>query len=91
VTDHLIRQEIPVEIAHDLMDLYDHFAFGTSRERDRLDMRIDHRPLTRPVAAHLGTSVDVTTFHAVCPNDILVHGCEHGLHIASVEAVVQRV
>src|ERR1700720_3545718 len=70
------------------MDFHKHFPFGTLSERDRLDMRIDHRPLMCPVAAHFVTSVYMTAFHAICPNDILVHGCEHGLHIASVEAVV---
>src|SRR6266478_9864099 len=60
------------------MDFHNHFAFGAVGERGRLDVRIDHRPLTCPVAAHF----------VVCPNDILVHGCEHRLHVTSVEAVV---
>src|SRR6266566_3222028 len=70
------------------MDFHNHFAFGAVDERDRLDVRINHRPLTCPVAAHFVASVDMTAFHAVCPNDILVHGCEHRLHVTSVEAVV---
>src|ERR1700688_2144460 len=70
------------------MDFHNHFPFGTLSERDRLDVRIDHRPLTCPVTAHFVTSVYMTAFHPICPNDILVHGCEHGLHIARLEAVV---
>src|SRR6266567_2987568 len=77
-----------VLLFHDLVDFHNHFAFGAVGERDRLDVRIDHRPLTCPVAAHFVASVDMTAFHAVCPNDILVHGCEHRLHVTSVEAVV---
>src|SRR5207245_11784125 len=70
------------------MDVHNHFAFAAVGERDRLDVRINHRPLTCPVAAHFVASVDMTAFHAVCPNDILVHGCYHRLHVTSVEAVV---
>jgi len=41
-----------------------------------------------PVAAHPVTSVDMAAFQAVCPNDILLHGCEYYLHVTSVEMVV---
>src|SRR6266852_5842976 len=88
VIDHLIREKIPVEVAHDLMDFDNHFPFGTVGERNRLDVRIDHRPLTCPVAAHFVASLDMAAFHAICPNDILVHGCKHRLHVTSVEAAV---
>src|SRR5512135_2737646 len=70
------------------MNFHNHFPFATLSERDRLDVWVDHRPLTRPVPAHFVTSVYMTTFHAICPNDILVHGCEHGFDITGVEAVV---
>ena len=45
LTDHLIRQKIPGEVAHDLMYVHNHVPFGAVGERDRLDMRID-RPTT---------------------------------------------
>ncbi len=48
-------------------------------------MRIDGRPLTFPIAAHLITSVDVATFHSICPNDIGMHGRESALDLAAVE------
>src|ERR1700733_14302973 len=70
------------------MNFHNQFTFGTVGESDRLDVRIDHRPLTCPVPAHFVASVDMAAFHAICPNDILVHRCEHRLHVASVEAVV---
>src|SRR6266404_6922185 len=70
------------------MDFHNHFPLRVAGERDWLDVRIDHRPLTCPVAAHFVASVDMTAFQAICPNDILVHGCEHRLHVTSVEAVV---
>ena len=88
VTDYLFCEKIPVEVAHHLMDFHNYVPFRAVSERDRLDVRIDHLPLTYPVAAHFVTSVDMTAFHAICPNDILVHSCEHSLDITSVEAVV---
>src|SRR5712671_181825 len=88
VTGDLIRQKIPVEVAHNLTYFHNHVTFGDVCERDRLDVWIDHRPLTCPVAAHFVASVDMTAFHSICPNDLLVHGSEHRLHVTSVEAVV---
>ena len=45
------------------------------------------RPLTRPVPAHFVASPNMTAFHAICPHDIVVRGCEHRLHVTSVEAI----
>ena len=73
------------------MDFDNHLPFGAVGERDRLDVRVDHRPLTCPVVANFVASVDMTAFHAICPNDILVHGCEDRLHVTSVEAVVNTL
>jgi hypothetical protein len=63
VTDHPIREKISVEVPHHLMDFDNHFAFGALGERDRLHVRIDHRPLPRPVLAHFIASMDMTAFH----------------------------
>ena len=49
VPDHFIGEEIPPEIAHHLMHFDDHFRFWAFRKRNRLDVRIDHCPLPRPV------------------------------------------
>src|SRR6266567_6141684 len=73
------------------MDFDDHFPIGAVGKRDRLDVRIDHGPLTGPVAAHFVASADMTAFHAICPNDILVHSCKYRFHITSVEAVVNTL
>jgi hypothetical protein len=88
VSHHLIGKEIPFEIAHHLMHFYDHFRLGTLGKRNRLDVRIDHCPLLRPVTAYSFAPVDMPPFHAICPNYIFVQGCEHRLHVASVEAIV---
>jgi hypothetical protein len=91
VPDHLIDEEIPFEIAHYLMHLDDYFRFSAFRKRNRLDVRVDHRPLPRPVTAHAFAPVDMAPFHAVCPSDILVQGCEHRLNVACVEAIIDSL
>jgi len=88
VTDHLIQQEVAVEVAYHLVDFDDGLSFGAFREPDRLDVRIDHGPLAGPVAAHRVSSVLVATLHAIGPHDVPVHGGEDGFHIAGVKAVV---
>jgi len=52
VADQFVREEIAVEVAHDRMDFDEEFAVRSSGELYRLDMRINHRPLTCPVATH---------------------------------------
>jgi hypothetical protein len=88
VVDHLIGQEIPFEIAHHLMYFDDHFLFGVFGKCDRLDVRIDQSPLSRPITAHSFAPMDVPSFHTVCPNHIFVQRGEDCFHFASVEAIV---
>ena len=91
VTDHFIREEVAVEVADDLMDLYNDFSIGAKGELGRLDVRIDHRPLVCPILTHSINSVYVAAFHSICPHDFLVHGREHALHVASVEPIVNTL
>ena len=87
--DHLIDKEIPFEIVHHLVHFDSHLPFGAFRKRYRLDVRIYGCPLARPVAADSFAPVDVPSFHAVCPNDIFMQGCEHRLDVASVEEIIE--
>src|SRR5689334_5330956 len=47
--------------AHQLMNFDNDFPLAIGRDLDGLDMRIEDRPLTFPIAAHLVASVDVAT------------------------------
>src|ERR1700730_11116622 len=73
------------------MDFYNDFSLGANRELGRLDVRIDDRPLVCPILTHSINSVDVAAFHSICPHDVLVHGSEHALHVASVEPIVNTL
>jgi hypothetical protein len=90
VTDHLIRQYVALKVAHDLVNFDDDFSVGAGGEGDGRDVRIDHRPLARPIAAHAFPSTNVAAFHPICPHDVLVHGCEHSLHVSGVEPVINE-
>src|SRR4051812_39555047 len=83
------RQSVGQEIAFEITDHLMHFdcdvALAVRRDLERLKMRIDDRPLTFPIAAHLITSVHVATLHSVFPNDIGVHGRENALDVAGIE------
>lgn len=91
VPDHLIGEEIPFEIAHHLVHLDDYFRFRAFGKRHRLDARVDHCPLPRPVAPYFFSPVDIAPLHTIRPNDIFVQGCKHRLHVASVEAIVNSL
>src|SRR5438309_3013349 len=53
-------------------------------------MWIDDPPLARPIATHTIPSVNMPTFHSICPDDVLMHRREHRLHIASVKPIVEK-
>ena len=61
------------------------FSLVVGRDLEWLDLRIDDRPLTFPLAAYLITSVGVATFHSLCPNDIGMHGRENTPDAAAIE------
>src|ERR1700730_15836585 len=52
-------------------------------------MRVDYRPLPRPVIADTVVSVNMPALHAVGPHDVSVHGRQHRFHVAGVETVVK--
>ena len=49
VLDHLVRQNVPVRVADDLMDVDHSSPDRIGLEAQRLDVGIDHSPLARPV------------------------------------------
>jgi len=85
----LIGKNCSSQVAHDLMHFDDDFPLESFGELERLDVRIDHRPLACPVAAHSLATVDVAAVHSIGPDDVLVHRGEERLRVASVEPVVE--
>jgi hypothetical protein len=67
MTDSPVGQEIAPEVAHGLVDLDCDDTITFRPEIDRLDMRVDHRPLTCPVGANAVVAVHMAAFHSVRP------------------------
>src|ERR1700742_4772772 len=88
VLDLLVDEKIAGEIVDDLVDLDDDAAVGGGAEFYRLDVRIEHLELARPVFADGLVSVDTTAFHAIWPVDVGVHRGQHRVDLATIELVV---
>jgi len=88
VDHHSVGQEIALWVTHHLMNFDNDFLLAIGRDVDGLDMRIEDRSLTFPIAAHLVASVDVATFHSICPNDVGMHGGEDALDVAAIKEVI---
>jgi hypothetical protein len=76
------------EIADGLPDLCDDRAILSSVKAHRLDVRIDHGPLARPVLAYGLTAMDVASVHAIGPGDIIGERDQHAVYVPRVEALV---
>ena len=85
VDHHSVGQEIALWVTHHRMNFDNDFPLAIGRDLDGLNIGIDHRPLTLPIAAHLIASVDVATFHSICPNDVGVHGRENAFAVPAIE------
>ncbi len=69
-------------------ELDNDFPLAIGRDLDGLDMRIEDRPLTFPIAAHVVASVDVATFHSFCPNDGRDAWRRDALDVAAIKEVI---
>src|SRR5258707_14892442 len=58
-------------------------------ECHRLDMRIDHAPLPRPVSANSSMTVNCAAFHAIWPFHVGLHGGQGAVDIPGVERLVR--
>jgi len=77
VTDVLIHYNIPIEVAHELMDLHNQFTFGASGEGDRLDVRIDRTSRVRRKSEY--SLVTMETVLAAMHGDVIwANGMEGG-------------
>lgn len=89
MVDHPIKQDLSTKIADDLMNSNNNAATTVRVELDRIDMRIDHPPLSSPVVANAAMPMDRSTFHAVGPLHIGLHSRERGFHFTGVECPIR--
>src|SRR6266702_6165322 len=67
VPDHLIEQQLSLQVADELMDFNDHPVIRAIGKADRLDVRIDGRPLSRPILPDTILLMDIAAFHPIRP------------------------
>jgi hypothetical protein len=91
VHHHLIDKQLALKVMHNLVHFDDDLSIGTDGESHRLDVRIDNRPLTRPVAAHAIPSMNVAAFHPVGPRDVFPHGRKHGFYIPGIKSGIYAI
>jgi hypothetical protein len=81
---HLIREHLPRQIAHDLMNSDHDAAVSVPAEGPRLDM-IKFRPLPPPVVSDLVAPFQLTSLPSIRPRHVRTHSRECALAISSVE------
>src|SRR6516162_9570690 len=72
------------------MHTHQHAPAAFRVERSRLDVRVDLRPLLRPVVADLLVPADEAALERPRPRDIRGHGGEGGVDVACVERGIRR-
>src|SRR5207302_962964 len=78
-----------IEIPYDLVNLDLGATISQRREAHRLDMRIDHRPLSRPVFADAVMAANISAFHSVGPQHVTMHGGENRCHVTGIEPFIE--
>ena len=87
--NHLVDKDLALEVATIWWTSTTTLPSGLVEKLNGSTCRIDHhRPLAGPIPPHALPSLNVTTLHSIRPQDVLVHGCEHGLHVAGIEPVI---
>jgi len=89
VLNHLIGDDRPGAVAHDLMDVDDDASRLDGGEAPRLDVGIDHVPLAGPVGTHGVVAVHVAALHPVRPHHVRMHRAQRGVDVAGVERRVR--
>src|SRR5215218_6530594 len=89
VLDSLVGEELAVERADHLMDADEYPAVASAAYLLRLDARIDHRELARPVVADRRAAFDLTALHSVRPRDLLGEPIEDGADVSAVERRIE--
>jgi len=86
--DHAINENLPRQIANNLMDSDRNPAIAFLLECFRIHVGIDHAPLARPILTNTIMAMHGAAFHSIGPMNVRSHGCQGGLDRAPIERVV---
>src|SRR5262249_19508504 len=85
---HLVKNHCSLHVFHYLMDVDCHLV-PVALETLRIDARIDHLPLARPIFAHSRVPVDEPSFNSIRPSDIRMHAGQASIDVAGVKGGVE--
>src|SRR5262245_62125345 len=88
VLDHALRNDIPFQVADHLMNFNDRTPHLIGVEADRFDVRINRRPLSRPVFADALTPIHTPAFPTVRPINIRAQRSQNSVNVAGIERAV---
>jgi hypothetical protein len=88
VTNAFITKNGPGEVTHDLMHVHQHTPSTLRLEGNGLDVRIDLRPLLRPVGADFLMPMDEAALERHRPSHVRRHGSEGGVDVSRIESSV---
>lgn len=86
----LIGQYGSIQVAHNLMHIDQNSPLFVGMKSNRLDVRIDFRPLPGPIGADFFGATHKTTLERFGPSDICSHGGEGFIDVARVESGISR-
>src|SRR5262245_8377813 len=88
VLDHALRNDIPFQVADHLMNFNDRAPHLIGVESDRFDVRINRRPLARPVITDVLAAIHTPAFPTIRPIDIRAHGGQDSVNVSGIERAV---
>src|SRR5215470_253999 len=88
VLDHALRNDIPFQVADHLMNFNDRAPHLIGAEADRFDVRINRRPLARPVITDGLAAIHTPAFPTIRPINIRAHGGQDSVNVAGIERAV---
>src|SRR5882724_11814053 len=87
--DNPLRQNVAAEVADGLVDLDRDASISQRREAHWFNVRVDHRPLSRPVVADASMPRDMSAFHSIGPQHIEMQHGHNRVHVAGIESFVE--
>src|SRR5262249_39974522 len=88
VLNYTLRNDISFQVADYLMDFNDSAPHLIGIEADRFDVRINRRPLARPVITYALAPVHTPAFPTIRPINVRAQGSQNSVNVAGIERAV---
>ena len=88
VLHHLIDYQSSVHCVHNLMDIHRNFV-AIALKTLRVNTRVQHFPLARPVVSDSLVALNIASIHAVGPSHVRSHAGQAAVDVAGVEGAIE--